>query len=98
MVHFFSLFSLIVSVFNSRSNFYFVNHGVNIVIQVGGSDAPSTELRMSDVGLVGTNPNSMSDEDEEEFEQKAELAALQVRLLWRCKAMRPMNKNHQLCI
>jgi hypothetical protein len=36
---------------------------------------------MSDVGLVGTNPNSMSDEDEEEFEQKAELAALQVRLL-----------------
>jgi hypothetical protein len=68
------------------------------LIQVGGSDAPSTELRMSDVGLVGTNPNSMSDEDEEEFEQKAELAALQVRLLWRCKViMRLMNKN-QLCI
>jgi hypothetical protein len=33
---------------------------------------------MSDVGLVGTNPTTMSDEDEEEMEQRAELAALQV--------------------
>jgi len=51
---------------------------LNVIFQVGGSDAPSTELRMSDVGLVGTNPNSVSDEDEEDLEQRAELAALQV--------------------
>ncbi|XP_059486109.1 uncharacterized protein LOC132202856 isoform X2 [Neocloeon triangulifer] len=51
--------------------------GVNRRNKVGGSDAPSTELRMSDVGLVGTNPD-YSDEDEEEFEKSAELAAINV--------------------